>query len=414
MPLKSGSGQNVISENIKKLINEGYDPKQAAAIAYSNAGESKDSNSKKSYDLNGWAEIQDNPISKIGVFPYLGSQISEELEPNKIYQVYRPEEELSNPECIESFKLVPWTDEHAMLGEGFLPAEKKGIDGVIGENVYYKDGYLKANLKIFTNKLANLIDNDKKELSIGYRCLYEIQKGTYNGQEYDAIQRNIRGNHLALVDEGRSGHDVAVLDHFKITFDSRSLIMPESKKDDEKEEKKSVTDEGEEITLRGLYDMLCAVQKSMGTGVMESKASDADPAMFVTKAKVTDEDMEEEKEEKEEAMDSKIDMLHKEIKELKSQGTKAFLREISERDQLVKKLSKHVGTFDHKDKTLDEVAEYGVKKLGLKCKQGHEHSILNGFLEGKKQNGRTITVQDSYSTDEGESKIESFFNTGGA
>lgn len=37
MPLKAGSSKEVISENIKELINHGYDPKQAAAIAYKNS-----------------------------------------------------------------------------------------------------------------------------------------------------------------------------------------------------------------------------------------------------------------------------------------------------------------------------------------------------------------------------------------
>lgn len=41
MPLKSGKSQKVISSNIAELIRSGRDPKQAAAIAYSHAGESK-------------------------------------------------------------------------------------------------------------------------------------------------------------------------------------------------------------------------------------------------------------------------------------------------------------------------------------------------------------------------------------
>lgn len=37
MPLKKGSSKKVISNNIAELIKSGRDPKQAAAIAYSNA-----------------------------------------------------------------------------------------------------------------------------------------------------------------------------------------------------------------------------------------------------------------------------------------------------------------------------------------------------------------------------------------
>src|SRR6188474_2789733 len=101
MPLQKGSSQEIISENIAELIRSGHSKEQAAAIAYSTAG--KDSSSARKTDLNGWTEIKGNPLSKVGVFPYLGKQISPKLEPDKTYWVYRPEEELSHPDCINSF-----------------------------------------------------------------------------------------------------------------------------------------------------------------------------------------------------------------------------------------------------------------------------------------------------------------------
>ena len=291
MPLKSGKSQSTISSNIAELIRAGHPRNQAAAIAYKEAGESKDAEinpnnytegnpedddqdqSARIYDTNGWAEVKDNPISKVGVFPYSGSQISPDLEPDKIYKVYRPEEELNNPETINSFKLVPWTDEHAMLGseDGMQPAEKKGVHGVTGEDVYFDDGYLKANLKVFSNKLAQLIDSGKKELSIGYRCLYDNSPGVYNGESYDFVQRNIRGNHLALVEEGRSGHDVAVLDKF--TFDTKGLIMPEMK-EKEKEMEKESKDEGETMTLEECAKAIRELKEMMSRSMKDEEERD--------------------------------------------------------------------------------------------------------------------------------------------
>src|SRR5690606_34472966 len=106
MPLKSGSSESVISSNIRELMSTGnYDIKQATAIAYANARSTTDKDSESSarqYDINGWPEIKNNPLSKVGVFPYPGAQISPKLDPEKIYMVYRSAQELENPECIES------------------------------------------------------------------------------------------------------------------------------------------------------------------------------------------------------------------------------------------------------------------------------------------------------------------------
>jgi hypothetical protein len=424
MPLKSGSSQKTISKNIKTELNAhpNMDPKQAAAIAYSKSREdTKDDDKGESFkiydqepdtarnsDLNGWTEIKGNPISKVGIFPYSGAQISPDLEPDRIYQVYRPEEELSNTETINSFKLLPWTDEHAMLGsedEGMLPAEKKGIHGVIGEDVYFHDGYLKANIKIFSEKLASLIEQGKKELSIGYRCLYDLTPGVYNGQNYDAIQRSIRGNHLALVDEGRSGSDVAVLDKFKFTIDSKELLMADKERKDEPVKDDMMTLEECVGAIRNLQEMLGnmspakiedegesegeAKKELSEEAEKEGDAKDEEGAYkkFINKAEVEDEDTEEDGD-----MEKPAD---KKGKDGKGMDAKSLFLEISRRNSLAEKLSKHIGTFDHSEKTHKEVAKYGIKKLGLKCIPGHEVSMLEGFLAASKANSVSRITHDS-------------------
>ena len=169
----------------------------------------------KQVDHNSFWLIRQNPITKIGVFPYLGRQISEDLEPSKIYQVLRPESELFAKEALESFNGLPITIGHALLGpktEGFTPAEDKGVDGTTGTTAERKGDKVVNDIKLFSERIKDEVNNGKKELSAGYFCDFVPEKGVWHGRAYDFVQRNIRGNHIALVDKGRSGHDVRVMD----------------------------------------------------------------------------------------------------------------------------------------------------------------------------------------------------------
>lgn len=350
--------------------------------------------SKRNYDINGWYEVKDNPLSKVGVFPYTGAMIDPNgefgLDPDKVYNVMRPQEELEDPETIESFKLVPWIDEHVMLGDeknGLTPPEKKGVSGVIGENVFFDpdDMMLKGNVKVFAEKLRNDIDKGKRELSLGYRCKYERKSGVYDGQGYDFVQKCIRGNHMASVDEGRMGAEVAVLDGNLLTFTI-----------DSKEFKKmAMTPEEMEAALTQLLEIVPGLVEKVAS-LMPSEDEETEE---------TTEDMEEEEtedkcdtEDEEEKSDSEaMDSLKAENKKLKKDvailvdtvdglkkdGVKVMMVEISKRDTLAKSLSEHVGTFDHMGMTLSEVACYGVEKLELDCEKGSEIAALNGYLHGK-------------------------------
>ena len=141
MPLNHETSETAFNENVAEMIRAGHPREQALAAAYK-IKRGNDELSARDYDVNAWPEIKNNPLSKVGVFPYLGKQIDPSFPPDQIVYVYRPEEELSNPACIDSFKLVPWVDEHPdkLLGSesaGREPAERKGIEGVTGEDVYF-------------------------------------------------------------------------------------------------------------------------------------------------------------------------------------------------------------------------------------------------------------------------------------
>ncbi|CAG9424446.1 DUF2213 domain-containing protein [Providencia rettgeri] len=398
---------------------------------------------KRTYDNNGWLEVKDNPISKVGVFDYLGAEIGAPV-PDKIYRVLRPPEELASEETINSFKLTPFIIEHEMLGKYATPAEKKGIQGVIGENVYFDPPYLRANIKIFSDVALSNIDSGKIDLSPGYRSKYEFTSGIYEGQHYDAIQRHLRGNHLALVDEGRTGPDVAVQDHLVITIDTKELI----RMNEEENKEKQTADEGaftaEQVTaLKSIIAEVIAQTKPSTDEdpEEEKKSTDADPEEerkaeeavaaaevaaeeastgtpeAVEAAEVAIETAVEAIEEAKEHLDqATTDSLNRRIKRLKNgistmdeiaslkrkikrleaskptMDTGTLLKQIGERDSLAHKLTPFIGVFDHATMTKQQVAEYGVDKLGIQCGKGNEAIALDAWMQGRVPDSQKATA----------------------
>lgn len=105
----------------------------------------------------------------------------------------------------------------------------------------------------------------------------------------------------------------------------------------------------------------------------------------------------------------KIEAMDAEIQGLKKNGMKALLSEVSKRDALASKLVPHIGVFDHSDKTLDEVASYGVEKLKITCPKGHEQTALDAFLLNRPLPG-SIPDRTEYAQDAGAnvSRIDSY------
>lgn len=344
-------------------------------------------------DENGYITIPNNPISKSGVFQYLGSSISPELDPNKAYNVYRPESELNNPDTIESFRLTPWIPEHVMLGEGFTPAETVGVQGVTGESVEFKNGTLYSKLKLFGEDLKKLIKAGLKELSCGFRCEWVIQSGVApDGTPYDVIQKNIRGNHLASVEQARMGSDVRVaMDRAVFALDSIDF-NPKPDGDDmlTKEDVKAAVDEA----IKPLQTALDAAEKKVED--MEKKAAD----MEKDKEK-TAEDMEEEEKAKDEekkkseAMDSTIKLVNsltKKVEKLESTAMDgdSMMKAFAATQELKQQVGSIIGQVPAEHVDQNSVAKYAVGKMGIACDSGQELATLKGYLAARQTPQYTV------------------------
>lgn len=256
----------------------------------------------KKVDTNGYWYIKHNPISKEGVFPYLGHTISDDCEPNKIYKVYRPASTLKDSVETWDNPPKPFIDDHEMLGEGFTAIDDRPVQGII-YNPSFDDGVLYADIAVYSEDLKQNIENGKKELSLGYFCKYKKERGVFKGEVYDYVQYDMVGNHIALVDAGRCGSDVKVFDH-KCTMDSLDLGGFESPL------KKASEDgiiESKETKGSNMFIALDDVR-----GVLAGVFDAADPKMksildeLEEKAKTEDED-EKEEEKKSEDSDEKED-----------------------------------------------------------------------------------------------------------
>lgn len=171
--------------------------------------------SVRSIDTNGFMHIAISPLTKEQIAPYYGREIpgweSLGLDPNKTYMGYRPAEELKKPETIASFNGIPLQfRHHADFAEA--PAKDTRV-GAVGTEAKWASPYLMNSLVIYDQKAQKVVKSGfMRELSSAYKYKPDFTPGTWNGQHYDFIMRDIRANHVALVEEGRAGADVLVYD----------------------------------------------------------------------------------------------------------------------------------------------------------------------------------------------------------
>ena len=164
-------------------------------------------------DKDGRLHVEITNISKATINPYRGEEIpgGDELglDPAKIYYLLRDPEELKK--AAATFNNIPLLDSHVVVSADDHRPER--IVGSTGTDAVFEAPYLKNSLVIWSAKGIEAVESEsKKELSSAYHYRADMTPGEYEGKKYDGVMRDIIGNHVALVEEGRAGSDVVVGD----------------------------------------------------------------------------------------------------------------------------------------------------------------------------------------------------------
>jgi hypothetical protein len=174
--------------------------------------------SLRTKDADGRLHLETSNISKAAVNPYPGREIPNwenlGLDEDRIYMLLRHPDELSKPETIKSFNNLQILSEHVPVSTDTADSHRADLTiGSLGTDAAWDPPYLKNSLVFWAKPAIEAIENDEmKELSCAYRYDADMTPGTYQGQPYDGVMRNLEGNHLALVKKGRAGPDVVVGD----------------------------------------------------------------------------------------------------------------------------------------------------------------------------------------------------------
>ncbi len=182
--------------------------------------------SSRSYDSVGRLHVSATPISKACVNPYIGNEIPHwkemGLDPARVYRLLRHPDELEK--AAGTFNNIPVLREHVPVTAD-APRPDLVVGGT-GTDAKFKHPYLWNSFAVWHRDkgIDGVEDESKKALSAAYSYDPDMTPGVFEGQPYDGVMRNIRGNHLCLVKDGRAGPEIVVGDSMeKITMAKATL-----------------------------------------------------------------------------------------------------------------------------------------------------------------------------------------------
>lgn len=160
-------------------------------------------------------------VARTGIQEYTGDEVGRP-EMDRV-RVYRPEEEVFARDAMHTYAHRPVTLGHPPR---VVDAEtwKEVSVGSTGEEVVRDGEFVRVPMLLMDADAIARVEAGDRELSMGYEATLEFGDGvTPDGEPYDAVQRNLRMNHLAIVAKARGGSQLRIGD------DNGGGVMPEPK-----------------------------------------------------------------------------------------------------------------------------------------------------------------------------------------
>ncbi|MDX0605227.1 DUF2213 domain-containing protein [Sinorhizobium medicae] len=154
--------------------------------------------------------VADVRTARTGIQLYAGHEVGK--PEMSVVKVYRPEAQVFDKASLGSYAHKPVTNDHP--DEAVTADNWKALSvGQIGDEVARDGEFVRVPLIVMDGATISEIEGGKRELSAGYTCDLAWEPGTTPaGEKYDAIQKDIRINHVAIVQRGRAGSEARIGD----------------------------------------------------------------------------------------------------------------------------------------------------------------------------------------------------------
>lgn len=157
--------------------------------------------------------VAEVPCARVGIQTYNRAEAgAPDTFTGDQVRVYRPEDEVFARDSLASYSAAPVTVNHPTEMVDSANWRKLGVGEINGDIV--RDGErVRVPLIVRDSTAVRKAQTTHKQLSMGYTCTLDWTPGTTpKGEAYDAVQRDIRINHIALVPVARGGPELRIID----------------------------------------------------------------------------------------------------------------------------------------------------------------------------------------------------------